>query len=185
MDASTQPSVDDMDGADRIAQAWRRERPETPVSSISVITRIWRIGKLLGEERRRTHERLGVDASTLDLLSTLRRAGPPYRLAPGTIAARSMVSAGAVSQRLSRAENAGLVRRLPSGTDGRGVIVELTPDGHDLTERTVDELLRHEETLLAALTPDQRSDLANLLKILLADLTHRLGTDDRPARAPG
>jgi DNA-binding MarR family transcriptional regulator len=173
-----------MDGADRIAQAWKRERPGTPVSSIGVITRIWRLGRLLGDERRRTHARLGVDASTLDLLSTLRRAGPPYRLTPTAIAAQSMVSAGAVSQRLSRAERAGLVSRLPSGTDGRGVIVELTPAGHDVTERTVDELLRHEETLLSALTPEQRSDLADLLKILLADLTDRLGTDDRPARSP-
>lgn len=170
-----------MDGADRIAQAWQRERPGTPVSSIGVITRIWRLGKLLDEERRRTHERLGVDAGTLDLLSTLRRAGRPYRLPPSTIAARSMVSAGAISQRLSRAERAGLVCRLPSGTDGRGVIVELTRDGHDVIERTVDELLHHEETLLSALIPEQRTELAGLLKILLADLTDRLGVDDRPA----
>lgn len=180
MDGSTEPLAGDMDEVDRIAHAWQRERPGTPVSSIGVITRIRRLGKLLDEERRRTHERLGIDASALDLLSTLRRAGPPYRLAPSEIAARSMVSAGAVSQRLSRAESAGLVRRLPSGTDGRGIIVELTQDGHDLTERTVDELLRHEETLLSALTPEQSSDLADLLKILLADLTERLGADDGP-----
>lgn len=174
-----------MDGADRIAQAWRRERPGTPVSSIGVITRIRRLGKLLDEERRRTHESLGVDASTLDLLSTLRRSGPPYQLTPSTIATQSMVSPGAVSQRLSRAEQAGLVRRRRSGTDGRGVIVELTTGGHDLIERTVDELLRHEETLLSALTAEQRSDLADLLKILLGDLSERSGADDRPTEAPG
>lgn len=183
MDASTRRDLRGIDGADRIAQAWRRERPGTPVSSIGVITRVRRLGRLLDEERRRTHERLGVDASTLDLLSTLRRSGPPYQLAPSAIAAQSMVSAGAVSQRLSSAERAGLVRRLPSGTDGRGVIVELTTDGHDLTERTVDELLRHEEMLLSALTPEQRSDLAELLKILLADLSGRFGAGDRPAPA--
>lgn len=176
MDDSTGAYVD---GADRIAQAWQRERPGTPVASIGVITRIRRLGRLLDDERRRTHERLGIDASTLDLLSTLRRAGAPYRLTPSDIAAQSMVSAGAVSQRLSRAESAGLVHRHPSGTDGRGVTAELTAEGHDLTERTVDELLRHEETLLSALTPGQRSDLAELLKMLLADLTERLGADHR------
>ena len=43
-------------------------------------------------------------------------------------------------------------------------------------ERTVDDLLTHEETLLATLTPDQRDQLAGLLRILLADLTARAGT---------
>lgn len=181
MEGSTRQHADHKDEADRIAEAWQRERPGTPVSSIGVLTRIRRLGKLLDEERRRTHERLDVDAGTVDLLSTLRRAGPPYQLTPSTIAARSMVSAGAISQRLSRAESTGLVRRLPSGNDGRGVIVELTAAGHDLTERTVDELLNYEDTLLSALTPHQRSDLAELLKILLADLTQRLSSDDNPA----
>jgi hypothetical protein len=63
---------------DRIARAWVRERPGTPVDSIGVITRIWRIGKVLADERQRTLGRLGIDAAILDLLGTLRRSGPPY-----------------------------------------------------------------------------------------------------------
>jgi DNA-binding MarR family transcriptional regulator len=168
------------DGVDRIQQAWLRERPGTPVESIGVITRIWRVAKILGDERRRTMARLGVDAGTRDLLSTLRRAGPPYRLSPTELARRSLVSAGAVSQRVARAEREGLVRRERSGEDGRGVVVELTPAGHALVERTVDDLLRHEETLLTALTPAQREQLSDLLRVLLADLMDRFDVEDRP-----
>jgi DNA-binding MarR family transcriptional regulator len=73
-----------------------------------------------------------------------------------------------------------LVRRRPSPTDGRGVVVELTTEGHTLIERSVDELLHHEETLLCALSPQQKDDLSTLLRLLLADLTHRFGADDRP-----
>lgn len=156
---------------DRIQRAWERERPGTPAGSIGVITRIWRIGKLLADERRQTLARLGIDAATLDLLSTLRRAGPPYRLTAGAIAELSLVSAGAISQRAARAEREGLVRRERSDADGRLSYVTLTDDGHALIERSVDELLRHEEALLAALTDDQRDQLTTQLRLLLASLS--------------
>lgn len=151
-----------------------------PVESIGVITRIWRIAKLLDDERRRTNARIGLDAPTRDLLTTLRRAGPPYRLSSGEIARQGLVSAGAISQRLARAERRGLVRRSKGGTDGRTVLVELTDDGHRLIEERVDDLLRHEETLLSSLTAQQREQLTGLLRVLLGDLTQRFDADDRP-----
>jgi DNA-binding MarR family transcriptional regulator len=155
-----------------IQQAWERERPGTPAGSIGVITRIWRVGKLLSDQRRRTLARLGIDAATLDLLSTLRRAGMPYRLTSGALAELTLVSAGAITQRVARAERAGLVARERSPHDGRLNYVRLTPEGHALTERTVDELLRHEDALLAAaLTPGQRAELSDLLRLLLGSLS--------------
>ena len=159
------------DAVDEIENAWRRERPDTPVGSIGVLTRIRRLAKLLDDDRRRTLARLGIDAATLDLLSMLRRAGPPYHLSPGQLARRTLVSAGAMSQRLARAERAGLVGRLRSGTDGRGVLVTLTPAGNALVERSVDDLLRHEESLLAPLTAAERAQLTTLLRTLLAHLS--------------
>ncbi|WP_026360786.1 MarR family winged helix-turn-helix transcriptional regulator [Amycolatopsis nigrescens] len=163
------------DGVDAIQREWLRERPETPVDSIGVITRIWWIGKLLDDDRRETMLRLGMDAATRDLLSALRRSGEPYRLAAGELAKRLMVSPGAISQRVSRAERDGYVRRVPSAADGRGVLVELTEEGHALIERTVDDLLRHEEDLLSSLSGAQRGQLSDLLRVLLADLTRRAG----------
>jgi DNA-binding MarR family transcriptional regulator len=136
-----------------------------------VITRIWRAAKLLSDERRRTLARLGVDAATLDLLSTLRRAGEPYRLTAGALAELALVSAGAITQRVARAEREGLVVRERSADDGRVTYVRLTPAGHALTERTVDELLGHEDALLSALTPAQVTELSDLLRLLLTSLS--------------
>ncbi len=157
---------------DHIQQAWERERPGTPAGSIGVITRIWRIGKLLADERRRTLALLGIDAATLDLLSTLRRAGHPYRLTAGAIAELSLVSAGAISQRVARAEREGLVRRERSPADGRLSYVTLTAAGQALIERSVDELLRHEEALLSGLADARREDLTALLRVLLGSLSY-------------
>lgn len=168
------------DGVDRIQAAWQRERPGMPVESIGVITRIWRIAKLLEDQRRRSDARAGVDAATRDLLSTLRRSGPPYRLAAGEIARQSLVSAGAISQRVARAEQRGLVARSRGGHDGRTVQVELTEAGHALVQDHVEDLLSYEETLLSSLSAEQREQLTGLLRVLLGDLTARFGADDRP-----
>lgn len=165
------PTTDDVDA---IEEAWLRERPGTPVDSIGVITRIWRIARLLDQDRRRTMARLHLDASTRDLLSTLRRAGAPYELTPSELAARSLVSQSAISQRITRAESRGLVTRRRAEGDGRGVVVALTEAGHDVIERSVDELLRHEDDLLSSLDSEQRRQLAGLLRILMADLTRRV-----------
>lgn len=134
-----------------IGAAWERELPGVPTSSIGVITPLWRVAKLLSDDRRRTLRRVGLEESTLDLLSTLRRAGPPYTLTTRELGERTLVTAGAISQRVARAEVEGLVARAASDRSRRAVGVSLTPLGHRTVERAVTELLTHEEGLVAGL----------------------------------
>ncbi|WP_369205938.1 MarR family winged helix-turn-helix transcriptional regulator [Streptomyces sp. PU-14G] len=157
-----------------MAAAWRRERPGTPVSSIGIVTPLWRLAKLFGDDRRRVLARAGVDTATLDLLSMLRRAGEPYTLTTRELADRSMITAGAVSQRVARAEREGLVTRRPGEGRRRSVLVELTDAGHALVETTVDQVLTRESDLLTGLTPEQQNQLAELLRVLLHDVQQRL-----------
>lgn len=145
-----------------IAAAWRRERPGTSVRSIPVVTALKRAGRLLSHERERTLREVGVDAATLDLLSTLRRAGPPYTLSTRELATQALVSAGAISQRVSRAERDDLVRRYPPG-EGRVVLIELTDAGHGLVERTVDRVLAADDAVLEHLSDDDLESLQQLL----------------------
>ena len=156
--------------AAEVAAAWDRELPGVATGSIGVVTPLWRAAKLLADERRRTLERLGVDAATLDLLSTLRRAGEPWTLTTRQLAARTLVTAGAVSQRVARAEREGLVTRETSDASRRAVGVTLTTQGHTVIERVVRDLLAHEESLLAALAPEDRDALAVSLPRLLSVL---------------
>jgi hypothetical protein len=62
------------------------------------------------------------------------------------------------------------VTRRRSGEDGRHSYVTLTAAGHALIERGVDDLLRHEDSLLSALMSEQRDELAILLRVLLSSL---------------
>lgn len=162
------------DPVEAIAAAWQRERPGTPVSSIGVVTPLWRLAKLFGDDRRRVLARAGVDTATLDLLSMLRRAGEPYALTTRELAERSMITAGAISQRVARAEREGLVTRRPGAARRRSVLVELTAEGHTLVESTVDQVLTREADLLTGLTAEQQNQLAGLLRVLLQDVQQRL-----------
>ncbi|GAA3435327.1 MarR family winged helix-turn-helix transcriptional regulator [Kutzneria kofuensis] len=146
-----------------IIDAWARELPGAHTDSIAVITPLWRTAKALADDRRRTLSVLGIDPSTLDLLSVIRRAGPPYELTTREITRRTLVTAGAVSQRIARAEEVGLVERSPSTASRRAVAVRLTDAGHHLIELTVRQLLEHESRLVASLTEAERSVLASCL----------------------
>lgn len=161
------------DRAAQIARAWDRERPGVPVASIGILTRIWQAAKLLTDERRRTLARVGMDAATLDLLSTLRRSGRPYRLSTRELGSRSLITAGAVTQRVFKAQQAGLVRRIPAEPGTRTVYVELTEPGHRAVEGAVTELLTYEQGLVDVLDPGQQEELALLLATLVQALTLR------------
>lgn len=167
--------LDETDPVDATALAWLRERPGTPVEGIGIVTRMWRLAKILGEDRRRVLAEAGADSATLDLLSVLRRSGAPYQLTTRDLADRTRVTAGAISQRVARAENAGYVERGRAEGASRAVLVTLTPAGHALVERLVDQVLGRETELVSDLTPDQQRDLTNLLRLFLDSLEQRLG----------
>jgi DNA-binding MarR family transcriptional regulator len=159
--------------AAEIAAAWRRERPGTPVESIEIVTPLWRLAKLFADDRNRVLRKAGIDAATLDLLSVIRRSGPPYALTTRQIAERTLVTAGAISQRIARAERDQLVERSPAPTGRRRVLVSLTPAGHALIERSVDAVLGREASLVSCLSAEERETLIALLAKLSADVRAR------------
>ena len=149
--------------ATEIAAAWRRERPGTPTDSIEVVTPILRLAKLFTDDRARVLRAAGIDAATLDLLSVLRRSGAPYTLTTRQLAERTLVTAGAISQRVARAEQEGLVVRAPDSSGPKAVAVTLTADGHAVIERSVDAVLGREAELVVDLSAEERRLLAPLL----------------------
>jgi DNA-binding MarR family transcriptional regulator len=68
---------------------------------------------------------------------------------------------------VARAEKRGLVRRLPSPHDGRGVLVALTPEGHRLTDLGTAEITRRLDALTGTLTTDERAAFRALATKLL------------------
>lgn len=156
------------DGIDRIEQAWHRERPDIDVSSVGIISRIWRVSRHLERERKARLADLGTDRVTLDVLAMLRRSGPPYRLTAGELTHGSLITSGGVSQRLDKLERAGMVTRQIHAEDRRRIDVELTPEGVRLVDSVLADLMEHESKLLDELTDQDQDDLRRTLKRLLA-----------------
>jgi DNA-binding MarR family transcriptional regulator len=160
---------DDRDAVDDIADQWARERPDVPVTAIGVVARVLRIAKAFADHRRRTLAALGIDSATFDLLATLRRSGAPFRMTPAELAQACLVTGGAISQRVARAEAAGFVEtRRTAG--GHTASVGLTPAGRERIDRDIAEFLAAEARLIAHLTPDERDELTRLLRALNAGL---------------
>ena len=85
----------------------------------------------------------------------------------------ALVTAGAISQRVARAEREGLVRRTPRAGRPGTVLVSLTPEGNALIERSVDQVLGREATLVTCLSEPERATLIALLDKLLIDVKRR------------
>ncbi|MET7617776.1 MarR family transcriptional regulator [Streptomyces sp. NPDC005408] len=161
------------DHVDRVLEQWRAARPDLDVSPMAVIGRLKRLSRLIEAELRRTFAAHGLDAASFDVLATLRRSEPPHRLTPAELMRASMVTSGAVTQRLDRLEERGLVTRTPSATDGRVVHVELSEEGRALIDEALPDHVRNENRLLAALSGTEREALADALRNLLESLGDR------------
>jgi DNA-binding MarR family transcriptional regulator len=158
------------DAVDRITAQWARERPDLDVGPMTVVGRISRLAGILDQRLRPVFAESGLGNGDFDVLASLRRSGEPYRLTPTELSAAMMVTSGAVTKRIDRLERDGLVQRTVNDADARGRVVALTPRGRELVDRVHPLHLANEDGLLRALDSEERSQLAGLLRKLLADL---------------
>ncbi|MCW2756605.1 MAG: hypothetical protein JWO46_351 [Nocardioidaceae bacterium] len=158
------------DAVDRIAEQWAVERPDLDIGPTLVIGRLHRVAELLDQALRPVFAKAGLGNGDFDVLASLRRAGPPYRLTPTELAATTMVTSGAVTKRVDRLVRDDLVARSVSDSDGRGRVIALTDAGRKVQEELHPEHLANEDRLLAALDETERSQLAALLSKLLVSL---------------
>jgi DNA-binding MarR family transcriptional regulator len=160
-----QPDRDEVD--DLVAQ-WRTERPDLDVSPLQVLSRLSRLARHLDRARRAAFAAEGLEPWMFDVLSALRRQGPPYQLSPGALLRATLVTSGTMTNRIDRLAVAGLVSRHRDQQDKRGVLVTLTDRGKRVTDAALDGLLDRERRLLTALDPIAQQELASLLRVLLA-----------------
>ncbi len=108
--------------------------------------------------RRLRVEREGNDLTfnQLAALGTLRRHGA---MPVGTMAAHENVKPPSMTRTVAALEEAGLVTRRPSATDGRQVVVELTP----LANRVMDDDRARRTAWLAQRLDDLSADEVELL----------------------
>ncbi|MGH9287262.1 MAG: MarR family winged helix-turn-helix transcriptional regulator, partial [Acidimicrobiales bacterium] len=135
------------------------------------------LSRLVDRRLAENFGRYGIENWMYDVLATLRRSGEPYELTAGELVRQTMVTTGAVTNRIDRLEERGLVERTRT-RDRRKVVVRLSAPGLDLVDEVVHAHLATEREILAALSPRQQHELARLLRTALLSLGDRAADRD-------
>jgi DNA-binding MarR family transcriptional regulator len=158
------------DSVERMLHEWRRERPQLNASPLGIQGRVVRVS---GHLLRRVDEwlgPLGLSWEAFSLIVTLRRSGKPYEMRPTDILQESLLTSGAITNRIDRVAKMGLVKRYPDPDDRRGYLVKLTPAGKKLADKAIARHFAGVEGALEVLSPAEQDRLAELLSKLLASL---------------
>ena len=157
------------DAVDRITGQWHDVRPDVDLSPVAVIGRVSRLSRLVDRRLAENFARFGIEAWMYDVLATLRRSGEPYELTAGDLVRQTMVTTGAITNRIDRLEERGLVER-DRTDDRRKVVVRLTPRGRRLVDEVVGDHMATEREILSPLSRRRQEELARLLRHLLIGL---------------
>ena len=155
------------DHVDEMLDVWVREIPDLDQLTEGIIERIqilaWNFNHSM-DETLAEHE---LGRREFSLLGKLRRHDPPYQTSAGRLASDLRLSSGAMTNRLDRMEQAGLIRRLPDPNDRRGTLVEPTERGHKAWDNAVGAQARREKSFSGALSDADKRRLHDLLRELM------------------
>ncbi|MEU2119885.1 MarR family transcriptional regulator [Streptomyces sp. NPDC016459] len=144
------------DAVDAIIGQWIEERPDVAddLWPVQLFARIQRLARVVDKSAKAAAAAHGVEYGEFDVLTTLQRSGPPYALTAGAFLNASMVTSGAITNRIDRMEAKGLVERVRDGEDRRTIKIRLTEHGHEVTRAAFADHLANYARLLADVDRD-------------------------------
>lgn len=172
------------DNAGRHAEGeqWAKERPDVDVSGMEIIGRLSRLERAIRPRLEAAFAEHDLESWEFDVLATLRRSGEPHQLTPGQLLNSMMVTSGAMTNRIDRLEQRKFVQRSPHPTDKRQVLVTLTKRGRDKVDTALIDHAANELALIDVFAPEQRQQLAELLRILNKSLTEPATPSSQPTQ---
>lgn len=121
-----------------------------------LLDRLLLIGELFQRDMARAFDGTGLTTARVHLLWVLQHAGPSTQR---DLARLCEVTPRNITGLVDGLEASGHVRRTPHPTDRRSVIVELTSTAADTMARMQGEHAELNDTLLAAVAPEDRAAL--------------------------
>ncbi|MER6995150.1 MarR family transcriptional regulator [Streptomyces sp. NPDC000410] len=161
-----EPSLDE-----QIA-AYQREFRDLDPQVEKVVSALGRLNRRMNVAYGRQVAALGISNAEWEVLKTLVLAGAPYRLGPGELAKRLGLTPAAMTHRIDRMANEGLVTRDRDEKNRVRVIVELTDEGRTKWLEAMRAATTFEEDLLQDLSAEERGALGDMLIRLLRRVEH-------------
>lgn len=145
--------------------------PEIDPDTESIVNRVETVGRYLDRAAVESREAVGLSHGDLKVLLRLSRG----RRSHGDIARELLISTGTMTNRLDKLEAAGLLSRHPDPADRRGVLVELTAEGRTTLDRYIELQAGREKRLLAGISPEEKRQLSDLLRRVVASFASEPG----------
>jgi DNA-binding MarR family transcriptional regulator len=155
------------DSVDRIIEDFTTEYPGVDPAVEGIVTRIHRLSKYIKKSLGDTAGTLDLSLGDWDILSSLTCVTGTRTMSPGQLSAKVQLSSGAMTSRLDKLEEAGLVRRSRDPHDRRGVQVEATDAGRALWDKAVDIQAAKEKMFADPLTAEEKELLNTLLRKMM------------------
>ena len=158
------------DTIDRFKQEWIAQRPDLDFDYLATIGRILRVSAHLRENMDRWLAPFGLTWEMFDLVASLQRSGGTVGLRPTDLYEECMLSSGATTNRVDRAEKLDYAVRRPDPDDGRATRIALTRRGRTLAAKAMTEHTKRASQIAQRLSAKERKQLADLLRKLLLSL---------------
>ena len=158
------------DPIDALVGQWAAQHPSLDTTTMARAARLLEVARVMERRIGAYAATAGVDLAEGDILFTLRRSGPPFRLTPSEISTALLVSSGTLTNRLDRLERKGFLRRIPHPTDRRSTTVELTPSAVEALDIAIFTHVENERQMLSTLSDREQQQLDRLLRKLLHHL---------------
>lgn len=156
---------DKADHIDKILHQWQSNHSLMESSlPLAIIGRCTRLNKTLDNGRAPIYKELKVTMGEFDVLATLYRNGSPFQLTPSDLIRQTLLTSGAMTNRLDKLEAKGLIHRVHSEQDRRSVVVGLTDDGIHLIDMGIKKYFDKVDELCSPLSHDEQQQLSTLLK---------------------
>jgi|SRR5436190_4014567 len=176
---TTKPKIQEQDHIDRFLDSIRDVLPMVDLEVEGLVDRISGLSRRFHRALDETLTEFNLDHAEWKLLGMLTRRGEVHRSSPGKLAKLMELSSGAMTNRLDRLEEAGLIRRLPDPDDRRAIQVEATDEGRKLYEATVGVQAKKEEFVTSALSESEKKQLNALLRRLMLEFERAEGDPSR------
>ena len=156
------------DTVDRLQQDWEEQRPDLDSEPMGVVLRIQALAKKLGEQAEDSLQAFNLQWWQYDVLSALRRQGTPFVMAATELADATLLTTGAMTNRIDRLVSNKLVARQRDVKDRRRVLVRLTKKGLRVVEKATEARFQTALEAVTDLSDEQRKQLSDLLRLLLS-----------------
>jgi len=162
------------DEVDLLIDAWSRRLPDVDLTPLDIMSRLRRVALGLSRLRVGAFASAGLATWEFDVLAALRRAESPHELSPALLIERTAIGSAAMTNRIEKLLARGMIERRPNPSDGRGILVRLTPEGTEAVDLAMTELVRREDAELRSIGAADRATLIRILRLLLDEPPPRL-----------